>query len=49
MGFVEGQLGTVVVAYVAAGLGVGGLVAWVTLGHVARRREIARLEDAVDE
>ena len=48
MGVVEGQLGTVVAAYLATGLGVGGLVAWVALGHRARRREIADLERAID-
>ena len=46
MGFVEGHLGTVLVAYGVTALGVGGLVAWVAIGHALRRREIARLERA---
>ena len=41
---IEGQFGTVVAAYVATALGVGGLVLWVVVGHWRARRDLARLE-----
>ena len=44
MGVVEGQMGFVIASYAAAGIGIGGLVLWVVLGHRARAREIERLE-----
>lgn len=37
-------MGFVVASYAAAGVGMGGLIAWVALGHRSRRREIERLE-----
>ena len=48
MGIVEGQMGFVVASYAAALVGIGGLVAWVWLGHRAARRELDRLERELD-
>ena len=44
MGVVEGQMGFVVASYAATGLAIGGLIAWVWVGHRLARRELRRLE-----
>ena len=41
---IEGQLGTVVAAYGATALSIGGLVLWVVVGHWRARRDLGRLE-----
>ena len=41
---IEGQIGFVVASYIAAGVAILGLVAWVGLGHRARLRQLTHLE-----